>query len=289
MSRFDADLRGTPEWGKWEDNKAHQYAIERAGKRYPVKQIVSMATGFPVSEFSGGKAAGDANEYVRSRGLSLVQLRPRNPKWTRDELILALDMYLRYGGNPPGKESAEISELSRTLNHLARYLGLAHGDRFRNINGVYMKLMNFRRFDPAFRAVGKVGLARGGGDEEEVWAEFAHDSRRCSEVAAAIRQTLANAQEGETIANLASGEAEESEEGRVITAIHRRHERDVGLVKKKKAHALATTGRLECEACGFDFRVRYGARGEGFIECHHTQPVHQLKPGDKTRLSPDYA
>jgi predicted HNH restriction endonuclease len=214
--------------------------------------------------------------------------RTRNPKWTRDELILALDMYLRYAGTPPGKGSPEIAELSETLNRLARYLGLTRGDRFRNINGAYMKLMNFRRFDPAFTKAGKVGLERGGKDEEEVWKEFATDLKRCGEVAAVIRQTLATADEGETIANLASDEAEgleEAEEGRVITAIHRRYERDVRLVKRKKAGVLATTGRLECEACGFSFQSRYGARGEGFIECHHTRPVHQLKPGDKTRIN----
>jgi hypothetical protein len=121
-----------------------------------------MATGFPVSEFSGGRAAGDANEYVRSRGLSVIELRSRNPKWTRDELILALDMYLKYAGNPPGTSSAEIGELSVTLNHLARYLGVIRDARFRNANGVYMKL-NFRRFDPAFRAVGqgRLGARRG--------------------------------------------------------------------------------------------------------------------------------
>ena len=75
----------------------------------------------------------------------------------RDELILALDMYVRYSGNPPSKESTEIIELSDTLNRLARYLGLTRADRFRNANGVYMKLMNFRRFDPTSR-----GRARSG-------------------------------------------------------------------------------------------------------------------------------
>ena len=36
----------------------------------------------------------------------------RNPGWTRDELILALDLYVRFKGNPPGKGSAEIMGLS---------------------------------------------------------------------------------------------------------------------------------------------------------------------------------
>jgi 5-methylcytosine-specific restriction enzyme A len=96
---------------------------------------------------------------------------------------------------------------------------------------------------------------------------------------------VANAPEGETLATLAGDDTAESEEGRVIAAIHLRHERAAGLVKKKKALALATTGRLACEACGFDFRLRYGARGEGFIECHPFLPIHQLKPGDKTRIT----
>jgi 5-methylcytosine-specific restriction protein A len=37
-------------------------------------------------------------------------------------------------------------------------------------------------------------------------------------------------------------------------------------------------------ACGFNFAARYGERGSGFIECHHTKPVSALRPGEKTRL-----
>src|SRR6202041_2312516 len=107
----------------------------------------------------------------------------RNPPWARDELILALDMYLRYAGNPPGKGSAEIAELSETLNRLPRFLGLTRTERFRNANGVYMKLMNFRRLDPALTESGRVGLSRGGKEEEGVWAEFASDPGRCRAVA----------------------------------------------------------------------------------------------------------
>src|SRR6516164_1834139 len=102
MARFDQELRDAPDWSGWEKNKAHLYAIEHQGKHYPVKQIVSLATGMPVADFSGGQAAGDANLFVASRGFAIVELRrARNPAWVRDELILALDMYLRFAGNPP--------------------------------------------------------------------------------------------------------------------------------------------------------------------------------------------
>jgi 5-methylcytosine-specific restriction enzyme A len=284
MAQFDRDLRDAPDWRDWEQNKAYRYAIRHAGQHYPVKQIVSMATGTPVSDFSGGRAAGDANRYVADRGLTVIELQPGNPNWVRDELILALDIYLRYAGNPPRKGSAEIEELSETLNRLARYLGITRGDRFRNINGAYMKLMNFRRFDPVFTEAGRVGLSRGGKVEEGVWNEFASDPQRCRDVAGTIRQVLASAQEGETVPEPAGDEIEEAEEGRVVTALHRRCERDPKLVQAKKRRALAKLGKLGCEACGFDFQERYGERGEGFIECHHAKPVHTLKPGDKTRI-----
>jgi 5-methylcytosine-specific restriction protein A len=284
MARFDRDFRATSDWADWEQNRAHLYAIEHDGQRYPVKQIVSMATGTPVSEFSGGEAAGDANQYVVARGFAVVELRRRNPTWIRDELILALDLYLRYAGNPPRKGSSEIDELSETLNRLGRYLGIATEDRFRNVNGVYMKLMNFRRLDPVLTEAGKRGLSRGGQAEEEIWNTFTSNPERCHAVAQTIRQALSHAQKGETIADLAGDGIEEAEEGRVITALHRRYERNSALVQAKKKTTLAMLGKLACEACGFDFREHYGGHGEGFIECHHAKPVHRLKPGDKTKV-----
>jgi hypothetical protein len=123
MGQFDSELRDKPDWADWEKNSAHRFAIERDGRHYPVKRIVSLATGLPVSDFSGGKAAGDANKCVAARGFTIVELRRRNPTWTRDELTLALDFYLRYDGNPPLEGSPEIDELSVTLNRLGQYLG----------------------------------------------------------------------------------------------------------------------------------------------------------------------
>lgn len=287
MERFNHGLRHTDDWAEWDQNRAHKYTIEHNGQRYPVKQIISMATGMPVSDFSGGRAGGNANQYVTARGFTIVELRRRNPTWVRDELILALDLYLRHAGNPPQKGSTEIEELSATLNCLGRYLGIATEDRFRNVNGVYMKLMNFRRFDPVFKQTGRRGLSRGGQAEEEVWNEFTSDPERCHQVAQVICRALATAQKGETIADQIGyeGGEVEAEEGRVVTAMHRRYERNAAIVSIKKRSALVKFGKLACEACGFDFQEHYGGRGDGFIECHHTRPVHTLKQGEKTRAS----
>ena len=71
----------------------------------------------------------------------------------------------------------------------------------------------------------------------------------------------------------------------MVTALHRQYERSVKMIQAKKKQALASFGKLACEACGFDFQQRYGEHGAGFIECHHTRPVHTLKPGEKTKAS----
>jgi hypothetical protein len=54
VGRLARELRHSPEWADWEANVSHKYVIESNGLRYPVKKIVSMATGAPVSSFSGG-------------------------------------------------------------------------------------------------------------------------------------------------------------------------------------------------------------------------------------------
>jgi predicted HNH restriction endonuclease len=34
-------------------------------------------------------------------------------------------------------------------------------------------------------------------------------------------------------------------------------------------------GKIFCVACGFDFEKKYGARGKGFIEIHHAEPIYE--------------
>jgi hypothetical protein len=58
----------------------------------------------------------------------------RNPPWSREELILALDFYLRFQGAPAAKDSPEIAELSAFLGRMGRSLGLTQADTLRNAN-----------------------------------------------------------------------------------------------------------------------------------------------------------
>lgn len=62
-------------------------------------------------------------------------------------------------------------------------------------------------------------------------------------------------------------------EGAIRLVSHLRRERSRALVDAKKKATLKTTGRLCCEACGFNFSSTYGALGEGFCEIHHLTPL----------------
>jgi 5-methylcytosine-specific restriction enzyme A len=147
-----------------------------------------------------------------------------------------------------------------------------------------MKVMNFRRFDPVYISQGKKGLQRGGKLEEEVWNCFADDTIELAQTAKAIRQIVTKRQIPITAQDENDDEFVEAEEGRILTRLHRSRERSPELIAKKKASALKKHGRLQCEVCSFDFEAQYGSRGLGFIEAHHTKPLHTLSPGDKTRL-----
>jgi 5-methylcytosine-specific restriction protein A len=204
----------------------------------------------------------------------------RNPDWTRDELILALDLYKQSGGNP-AKNGKEVVELSETLNALGSDL-VGRTDVFRNANGVYMKIMNLRRWDDAYSSLGKSGLKGGSRLEKEVWDHFANDQELLRQTAAAIRSQLGSVPEEDEA--LEEDAEEGAEEGRILARVHKRRERSRKIANKKKKQVLEEQGRLCCEACGFDFGVVYGERGEGFIEVHHTVPLHTLTAGKKTLL-----
>ena len=74
-------------------------------------------------------------------------------------------------------------------------------------------------------------------------------------------------------------------EGKKKYARHRGFERDTAFTRKLKQNRLATTGKLQCDACSFDFYATYGERGIGFIEAHHKNPLASLLVPKPTKAS----
>lgn len=206
----------------------------------------------------------------------------RNPKWSRDELILALDLYFKVNPSHASKSHPSIIELSNILNSLPIHPHAGHGDKFRNPNGVYMKLCNFLRFDPEYK--GTV-LTRGGKLEEQIWNDFANDIPGLQKTANSIKLAINAVPPPSDDEEAAIDEDEEFIEGRLLTQLHKRRERNPLLAKKKKAKVLKEKGNLACEVCGFDFHKCYGELGRGFAECHHKSPLSDLTQETTTKLS----
>lgn len=203
----------------------------------------------------------------------------RNPAWTRDEHLLALDLYLRLNFAQNASHISQTHPEVIGLSGVLRGLGL-HGPNpqdgsFRNPNAVYMKLCNFLRLDPAYSGT---GLSQGSRIEEEVWSEFSGSPAQLAALTHAIRARGGTSDDG------MAGEDEEFPEGRIIERLHRQRERNSAAVRKLK-HQAQERGELRCEACGFDFAAQYGEPGVGFIECHHLAPLASYGPEQRTRLA----
>lgn len=212
----------------------------------------------------------------------MEEVKAKNPPWSRDEHILALSFYLTYAPNIPDKTSKEVSELSLVLNNLAKRSGVTKATNYRNTNGVYMKLMNFRRFDPGYTGV---GLEHGSKDEEIVWNLYSANRQELEKIAGEIKSLARTAENILESLPALTEEDEEANEGAVLSRLHLYRERNRELVKKKKRTFLEKHSSLICEVCGFDFYKVYGERGRDFIECHHTKPVSELAVNAVTRLS----
>jgi 5-methylcytosine-specific restriction enzyme A len=203
----------------------------------------------------------------------------KNPKWTRDELIVTLDFYHRHYPKIPEKTSDDVIELSNALAGLKHKLGLEGTESFRNPNGVYMKMMNFHHFNPEYS--GK-GLESGSRLDKEVWDEFYDNRLILSKISDSIYDVIKS---DKTILSVDVDDSDiETQEGRLLTRTHRYRERDRKIIDKKKSQVLELTGHLKCEGCEFDFQQYYGEHGLGFIECHHVKPISEIRIGEKTKL-----
>lgn len=201
-----------------------------------------------------------------------------NPRWTRDETILALDLYLRLG-RAPGPNHPEIIALSALLNRMPWHSPDSRTGTFRNPDGVSLKLLNMRSFERGR------GLSYSKIDAE-VFTELASQPENVASLANTIRRAIdLDETERADAPAIASSEelAWEFAEGRLLTAIHVRRERSPKvrqalIVQRKKAGALA------CDLCGWHSNGVADVFSEAAFEAHHLMPLALLVENRKTRL-----
>jgi HNH endonuclease len=85
----------------------------------------------------------------------------KHKDWTREEHILAFNLYCKI---PFGRQHSRAPEIIE----LAKLLG-------RSANAVALKLNNFSRLDPELKARGIKGMAHGAKGEEDIWRDFEDD------------------------------------------------------------------------------------------------------------------
>lgn len=113
----------------------------------------------------------------------------KNPKWHRKEVILALDLYFDKNLGTINSNNPKIIALSELLNSLPIHNYKPDPKKFRNPNGIVMKLANFKSLDPNYNGKGLTGHSR---LEKEVFDEFSSDVERLHKIANKIKQELGN-------------------------------------------------------------------------------------------------
>jgi 5-methylcytosine-specific restriction enzyme A len=209
----------------------------------------------------------------------------RNPKWHRDEIILALDLYFTKDRGSIDKNNAKIIELSDTLNALPLFSYRPDEEKFRNANGVTLKLSNFLAFDPNYH--GK-GMTSGSKLDKEVFFEFKDQIDSLHSIATQIKRIAKNPNLKEKIYEIEEDDLTRKDtvqEGGILYKLHKVRERDPKIIKHKKDLVYQLTGKLACEACILEFEEYYGKIGTGFIECHHLTPLKSFKAESTTTLN----
>ncbi len=110
LVKYDTELRAKEEWRNFTQRKNHRYAISHDNKLYPIKKIISMATGQEVANFYGGE---ESNQYLREKGFNIVELKERE----RTPLLKNLIEKVMGEYNGAKKEVFTGHELGNVVRH----------------------------------------------------------------------------------------------------------------------------------------------------------------------------
>jgi 5-methylcytosine-specific restriction protein A len=195
---------------------------------------------------------------------------PRRIDWEWEEIVLACDLVAQNGWRQLGAGDPRVRELSGLLQRMSMHTLEARLPNFRNAAGVARKTNNIATVHPDY-----VGPPSNGNKlDKRVLDKFLDDPEQMHRFALRVRHA-AERDEPRNFSQLVGDEYESVLEGRYLLRWHRVRERKPALREKKIRSVQARGDALACEACGFDFGQTYGDRGQGFIECHHVDPLHQ--------------
>ena len=177
-------------------------------------------------------------------------------KWTRDEVILALDLFFSSHKKVFPVDSPEVIKLSKLLNELPIIPREDKTDDFRNTSGIHFQLSQFDSYlKGRVLKVGKIFV--------QVYEEYIHDLSELHKIASAIRNSkniLNTIPFGDKVEGLGF------KEGALLFHLHRYFEADY------KLRLLGKFIKDNCTICKLDFTQAYHGSKDDFYELHLIKP-----------------
>ena len=187
----------------------------------------------------------------------------KNPNWSREETILALDLYLGLDRTVPAVTHPEVVVLSSMLRSNPIYANHIKMSSFRNTASVVFKISNIHS------AAGGVGFENNSKLDRDLWSKLGDDPVKVRSLANTIRLALKERAQQPIVID---DTEPEFLEGKLVTALHRRKERDPRLRKRLLAKRHASN-RVHCDCCETRPNVVLGELGLAMFEVHHIHPL----------------
>lgn len=186
----------------------------------------------------------------------------RNPAWSRDETLLALNLYLQLDGRIPQKSDPRVMALSEALRRNPDSAIYSERPTFRNVASVMLKLQNIKQ-----AAVGG-GMPNNSKLDRALWRELGERPGEVTRLANLIETAI----ERTPVPTEDLADDEVFFEGRLVTRLHRTRERDPRLRQRVIEKRKKGVG-LSCDICAATFDKLDGSLREAAFEIHHLKPL----------------
>ena len=204
-----------------------------------------------------------------------------NPNWTREELILALDLYFDMDQGQMHKGNHNVIRVSNEIRELNIHFDIPDPDKFRNPSSIARRLGNFKTMDDGY---GGDGLKNSSKLAKEVYQEFNNRRDTLKQAAFEIRDKVLRPKTQKKSSNFNKKDIYKSE---FLYQFHKNRESDPLVLKVKKEMALASTETLKCEICRFDANAFYGEIGNDVMEIHYNKELMN-EPGLESSSMDDF-
>jgi len=197
---------------------------------------------------------------------NMISDRKTNPDWTREELILALDLYYDLDQGQMHKGHPDVIRISNELRALKIHKSIPDIKKFRNPSSISRRLGNFKTMDSGYKGE---GLPNSGRLAKEVFIEFTNRRDKLRKEASLVRQLYLNS----NVETSETGEPKSKYKSEFLFQYHKNRETDPLVMKVKKEMILLDTKKLKCEICGFDSLLFYGEIGNDLMELHYDKEL----------------